>query len=187
MILIIGLGNPEKKFEKTRHNLGFLALNELAKQNNFSPWQKNPKANCLYAKKTNGQEIELVKPLTHMNNSGKSVKYLVQKHKLKTENLIVVHDDIDLTLGKIKIVKNRGSAGHKGVESIIKELKTKNFIRIRIGIQPITGKPNQPENFVLQNFSPAEEKIVKETIKKTIEAIVLILKNGWQKTQNIFN
>jgi len=187
MILIVGLGNPGNKFKKTRHNLGFLVLDELAKQNNFPSWQKNQKANCLYAKKINQPTVELIKPLTQMNNSGQSVKYLVQKHKIKPENLIVIHDDIDLLLGKIRLVKNRGAAGHRGVESIINELKTKDFIRIRIGIQPTTGKPTQPEKFVLQNFSLTEEKIIQETIKKTIELINFLLKEGWQKAQNIYN
>jgi len=138
MILIAGLGNPGKKYQGTRHNIGFLVIDQL--------------------KTLNPEGVVLAKPQTFMNNSGKAVKSLLGDYKEKPENLIVVHDDIDLPLGKIKIAKDRGAAGHKGVESIIKELKTKNFTRLRIGIQPKSGKPRKSEIFVLQKFKKEEEK-----------------------------
>ncbi len=168
MILIVGLGNPGKKYEKTRHNVGTRAIDEL--------------------KVLDLKNVILVKPKTFMNESGKAVKPLIEKYKIKPEDLIVIHDDIDLPLGKIRIVKNRGSAGHKGVESIIRELKTENFIRFRIGIQPQSGKPKNPENFVLQKFNKEEEKIVKEeVIKKIAEASELFLKEGLEKTMTKYN
>lgn len=167
MILVVGLGNPGKKYEKTRHNVGTRTIDEL--------------------EVLNLKNVILVKPKTFMNESGKAVKPLIEKYKIKPEDLIVIHDDIDLPLEKIRIVKNRGSAGHKGVESIIKELKTENFIRFRIGIQPRSGKPKNPENFVLQKFNKEEKKIVEEVIKKTAEAIELFLKEGLEKTMNKFN
>ncbi|OGZ23442.1 MAG: hypothetical protein A3A08_00305 [Candidatus Nealsonbacteria bacterium RIFCSPLOWO2_01_FULL_41_9] len=151
MILIVGLGNPGKKYEKTRHNIGSRVVGEL--------------------EALNLQNIILAKPSTFMNESGKAVKRLIQKSKIKIQNLIVVHDDIDIPLGEFKIQKNSGSAGHKGVESIIKELGTKNFHRIRIGICPETGKPKQVDKFVLQNFTKVEEKILKGVIKIIIEKI----------------
>jgi len=167
MILIIGLGNPGKKYEKTRHNVGTRAIDELE---------------ILGLK-----NVILTKPNTFMNESGKAVKPLIDKYKIKPGDLIVIHDDIDLPLEKIRIVRNRGSAGHKGVESIIKELKTENFIRFRIGIQPRSGKPKNPENFVLQKFNKEEEKIIDEVIKKTAEAIEYFLKEGLEKTMGKFN
>ena len=167
MILIVGLGNPGKKYEKTRHNVGTRAIDELE---------------VLGLK-----NVILVKPNTFMNESGKAVKPLIDKYKIKPGDLIVIHDDIDLPLEKIRIVRNRGSAGHKGVESIIKELKTENFIRFRIGIQPQPGKPKNPENFVLQKFNKKEEKIVKEVIQKTVFAIEIVLKEGLEKAMNEFN
>ncbi len=167
MILIVGLGNPGKKYEKTRHNVGTRAIDELE---------------VLGLK-----NVILVKPNTFMNESGKAVKPLIDKYKIKPGDLIVIHDDIDLPLEKIRIVRNRGSAGHKGVESIIKELKTENFIRFRIGIQPRPGKPKNPENFVLQKFNKKEEKIVKEVIQKTVFAIEIVLKEGLGKAMNEFN
>ena len=167
MILIVGLGNPGKKYEKTRHNVGTRAIDELE---------------VLGLK-----NVILVKPNTFMNESGKAVKPLIDKYKIKPGDLIVIHDDIDLPLEKIRIVRNRGSAGHKGVESIIKELKTENFIRFRIGIQPRPGKPKNPENFVLQKFNKDEEKTVKEVIKKTAEAIEFSLKTGLEKAMSKYN
>jgi len=151
MMLIVGLGNPGKKYEKTRHNIGSRIVGEL--------------------ESLNLSNVILAKPTTFMNDSGRAVKILNTKYRIQNTNLWVIHDDIDLPLGKIKIVKNRGSAGHKGVESIIKELGTKNFNRIRIGICPEAGKPKQVDKFVLQNFTKKEEKILKEVIQTVIEKI----------------
>lgn len=190
MILIVGLGNPGPKFEKTRHNTGFRVIDRFAKENGFSNWKKSKKNNCLYTKKEiTTKEIELIKPLAFMNNSGKVVKSIVKKHNLKPDNIVVAHDDIDLDLGKIKIVKNRGAAGHKGVQSIINELATKNFIRFRIGIRPqkIGNRKQKIENFVLKKFTEEEEKIIKEIIEKAVEVIEFFLKEGLEKTMNEFN
>ena len=134
-----------------------------------------------------------------MNESGKAVKDLLKTYKTKPDNLIVIHDDIDLPIGKIRIVKNRGAAGHKGVESIIKELKTKDFIRFRIGIQPKRKPANSSAvrrarqnkkflaGFVLQKFNKDEEMIVKGVIEKTIEAINTVIKEGLEKAMSKFN
>ena len=136
-----------------------------------------------------------------MNKSGKAVKIMTNFYKstrsslLAKPDLVVVHDDIDLPLGKIKIIKNRGAAGHKGIESIIREISTKDFIRFRIGISPSQvlrgkiweGKPKNAERFVLQKFKKEEEKIVKEVIEKTIEAIELTLKEGIEKSMSEYN
>ncbi len=167
MILIVGLGNPGKKYQKTRHNLGFRVVDEL--------------------KSLNLKNVTLAKPKTFMNLSGKAIKSLITNYKIPTTNIWVIHDDIDLPLGKIRISKGRGAAGHKGVESIIKELKTKNFVRFRIGIYPKTGKPKNPEKFVLQKFNKDEERLVKEAIKKTAEAIEFSLKVDLAKTMSRYN
>jgi len=151
MILIAGLGNPGKEYEKTRHNIGFRVIDELAKNK--------------------PSEAVLLKPQTFMNNSGEAVNTAVNFYKIKLADLWVIHDDIDLPLGEIKISQNRGSAGHKGVESIIKKLGTKDFNRVRIGIRPLRGKPEAVEKFVLQNFTKTEEKTIKEVIERTIQTI----------------
>ncbi len=135
MFLIVGLGNPGKKYQNTRHNIGFKAVNEIAANFEFIEWQII--FNTQISKgKINEKNIILAKPQTFMNLSGRSVSEIARFYKIKSENIIVIHDDIDLPLGKIRIVKSRGAAGHKGVGSIIKELGKKNFIRFRIGIQP---------------------------------------------------
>ena len=176
MTLIVGLGNPGKKFEKTRHNLGFRIIDKLAEN---KKWRKSRKADCLYVKIN---QVEIIKPLTYMNNSGKSVKYIQQKHSINPEDIIVVHDDIDLSLNTIRISKNISSAGHKGVQSIIDELETQDFIRIRLGINP--GYKVNTEKFVLEKFSKKEEEVLKEVIKKTIEAIKVVISEGVEKAQS---
>jgi len=173
MKLIVGLGNPGEKYKKTRHNLGFLMVDYLAAGNK---WKENKKANCLYIKKQIGlEEVELIKPLTFMNNSGKTVNYLQKKHRLKPENILIIHDEIDLPLGEIRIQKGRGPAGHKGVQSIINQLGTKDFIRIRVGIKPVENQSSDTEKFVLEKFTPAEEKIVQQTIKKAADLVTAAL------------
>ncbi len=176
MILIIGLGNPGNKYKKTRHNIGFRVIDALEKSLDFA----------------RDKEIILFKPQTFMNNSGKAVKHLITNYKIPFTHMWVIHDDIDLPLGTIRVSKNSSSGGHKGVQSIINELGTpnkslrdstgqaKNFVRIRIGIKP-EFKINT-ERFVLQNFTKAEEKIIEKVIKKVIETIKESLETGIKKT-----
>jgi len=192
-LLIVGLGNPGGKYKRTRHNVGFRVLEEFQKENDFPTFKLVRKFNSLISKgEFSGKKILLAKPQTFMNNSGQAVKLLIRNKKAmakltRIENLWVVHDDIDLPLGKIRISKGRGPAGHKGVESIIKELGTKNFVRIRVGIQPKTGKPKNPEKFVIQKFTKEEEKTLKSTIKKISQALKTTLTQGLQKAMTEFN
>ena len=193
MFLIVGLGNPGKKYQKTRHNLGFRVVDEIAANFQFSPAlsQKGGVQSIFNVKISKGEiankKIILAKPQTFMNLSGKAVKKLISNIQNLTSKLWIIHDDIDIPLGEIRIVKNRSSAGHKGVESIIKELGTKNFVRFRIGILPKTGKPKNAESFVLKKFNKEEEKIVKEVIKKTAEAIEMVLEEGTEKAMAKYN
>jgi PTH1 family peptidyl-tRNA hydrolase len=191
MIIIVGLGNPGKKYEKTRHNLGFRVVNEFAKESNFPDFKLKKKFLAeIKEGKIAGEKIILAKPQTFMNNSGQSVRLLTRGYKLEPNNLIIVHDDIDLTRGKIKIIKNHGSAGHKGVQSIIDELGSKNFVRFRIGIKPVASDRRQTtklEKIVLQKFNKEEEKILKEVIERTCQAIEMTIKEGTEKAMNEFN
>lgn len=190
MILIVGLGNPGEKYIKTRHNIGFRIINELGRKNNFPDFKFSKRFNAEISKENlNKKRIILAKPKTFMNNSGKAAKSIINYYSLQIKNLFVVHDDIDLPLGKMKISKDRGSAGQKGVQSIINELKTKDFIRFRIGIKPTKQeiKIKNIEKFVLQKFNKDEEKIIKETIKKTAEAIEIAIKQDIEKAMNKFN
>jgi len=189
--IIVGLGNPDKKYENTRHNAGRIVLEGFREKNKFPEWEFNKKANALISE----DEATLVLPETYMNKSGTSVKKFI-KNKDEFENLIVVHDDLDLPLGKFKIVFNRGSAGHKGVESIIDALGTKEFTRVRIGI--VSPKLNAKEgivssdvgdanDFVLKKFTEAELKQLNNVSKKVGEALLSIIKDGREHAMNKYN
>src|SRR3989344_2636840 len=188
MIIIIGLGNPGEKYEKTRHNIGRNIILNLKEKNDFPDFKFLKKANALNSEGIiNKEKILLTLPETFMNESGKTAKFLFRNYKTKSENIFVVHDDIDLDIGKIKISLNRGSAGHKGIESIIKEIGSKNFIRFRIGIKPANIKKKITEKLVLQKFTKEEKKIIEKISNKTIEAIELLLKENIKAAMNKFN
>lgn len=168
--LLAGLGNPDEKYKNTRHNIGYNFLNHLKKQWHLSAWQKDKKYPVEFVNLENkNKKIILAKPLVFMNNSGKVIKYLKQFYKFPMKNIFIIHDDSDISLGKFKISYNRGSAGHKGVESIICHLKSKSFYRIRIGIRPLSLKRKKAEEFVLKNFSPEESKIIEQLFPKIRE------------------
>ncbi len=183
MILIIGLGNPGFKYRKTRHNIGFMALDAFQKENNFPKFKQNKKAKAEITKgEINGQEVFLAKPQTYMNNSGFAVKYLLKESKAPSalhSCLIVIHDDFDLPLGEMKISQNSGSGGHRGVQSIIDALKTQNFTRARVGIRPIieglSSEANsdnlKAESFVLKKFSKEEEKKLAENLTQAVQVM----------------
>ncbi len=171
MILIVGLGNPGTKYKKTRHNIGFRVLDEFQIENNFSNFEFSKKSNSLISDGVvKDKTILLAKPQTFMNNSGKAVKALINFYKMKISDIIVIHDDIDLVFGTIRISEKRGSAGHKGVKSIIKELGTKDFTRIRIGIRnQKPGTKKNTEKYVLEKFIEQEEQELEKIIKQSLE------------------
>ncbi|MFH1822740.1 MAG: aminoacyl-tRNA hydrolase [Patescibacteria group bacterium] len=176
MNIIIGLGNPEKKYELTRHNAGFMVVEALAKEHNLE-WEISKKFKAEIAK---SQNLILVKPQTYINNSGQAVQALLAYYKLipkklgvlkiknsdLSEILTVIHDDIDIDLGKYKISVDSRSAGHRGVESIINYLKTKNFKRIRVGIKTASLEKMPADKFVLQKFSESEQKIINNILEE---------------------
>ena len=157
MKLIIGIGNPGSEYKDTRHNIGFMVVDKLEKEfaaGILPTWQKDEKKNVLTAKIG---EVLLVKPQTFMNKSGFAVRALVDFYKLTPADVWVIHDDIDLPLGKIKIREKGGSAGHHGIESIIKELGTDEFIRFRLGIgRGEETKDRSVISFVLSRFRQSE-------------------------------
>jgi len=192
MKIIVGLGNPGKKFEKTRHNLGFMVLDRFARKNKFPKFKMKKEFLATVSEKKIGKEkIILVKPQTFMNNSGLAVKRIFEKLRTSnieplTSNLWVIHDDLDIPFGKIKISFGRGSGGHKGVQSIIDEIGRKDFVRFRIGI----GKKEvgiRKEEFVLEKFSKREEKILKKVIEMVCRAIEIAIKEGIEKAMSEFN
>lgn len=186
MIIIVGLGNPGEQYKNTRHNVGFMAVDAFAKINNFPDFKLQKKSNALVSEHTLGNEaVVLAKPQTFMNESGKSVKQLISNTEAKMADLVIIHDDIDLPIGKIKIIKDRGSAGHKGVESIIKNIGNDGLIRFRIGIGP--KNKTEAKKIVLKNFSEKEQKIINEIMQKAVNALDLFVKEGLDKTMNEYN
>ncbi len=166
MKLVVGLGNPDKKYEHTRHNCGFKAIDFYATKNNLT--FKN-KFNSLYTETiVNGEKIILVKPLTYMNLSGNAVRKYVDFYNINIKDLLIIYDDVDFKVGTYKIKRNGSSGGHNGIKSIIDNLKTEEIQRIRIGI----SKNVIPlMDYVLSNFNKEEEKMV-ESLLPTIASII---------------
>jgi len=189
MKIIVGLGNPEEKYQNTRHNLGFMVVEVLAKK--FLPlkqtsWEEDGRANALVLRVP--PDILLVKPLTFVNASGKAVASLVSSFKLQASNIWVIHDDVDLPLGRIKIRIGGGAAGHHGVESIIEELGADEFVRFRLGIgHPGRGGDDLVKRYVLREFDINERSELKRMIKKTVKAIQIALEKGLERAMNEFN
>ena len=184
--LIVGLGNPGEEYANTRHNSGRQVLEYFRKKNDFPEWTADKSLKALVSKDSWGKDkVILLMPDNFMNVSGKSVAPLIKNAK-DAERTIVVYDDLDLPLGSLKISFNRSSGGHKGVESIIKALKTRAFARLRIGVCPSTpsGKLRKPKgeqellDFIVGEFKKPEMEVMKKVTKKASEALALILDEG---------
>jgi len=195
MYVIVGLGNPGEEYEKTRHNTGRIVLGRFLETFSFPEMKANKKYFGLTTSgKIKKELVTVLFPETFMNKSGSSVASIVTSKK-KAESLVVVHDDLDLPLGKIKISYNRGTGGHRGVHSIVRALKTEAFVRIRVGISPVTagGKIRKPlgekevDKHILSKFKPAEEVELKKVSKKIAEALESIILEGRELAMNRFN
>lgn len=188
MILIVGLGNPGKKYRLTRHNAGFLALEIFQKvyKDTFSDWQENKKFQAIISE-SRDKKIKLILPQTFMNNSGESVAALAKFYKVPSTNIWVVHDDLDLALGKIKIQINHSAAGHNGLKSIIEKLGNQNFGRFRIGIKPLIASPLPGAELVLKDFTAPEKKSLKEVLAQTAAALNEALSKNLNSAMNKFN
>jgi PTH1 family peptidyl-tRNA hydrolase len=190
MKLIVGLGNPGLRYANNRHNIGFMCLNHFARMQGIRLDSKQGQARTGTGE-INGEKIVLARPQTFMNSSGKSVSRLVQKYKIEPGDLIVIHDDLDLPLGKIRIRQGGSSGGHKGIESIINELGSQDFIRVRIGIGRPIGADEASEadviDYVLNDFDPDEKQIITEVIPKVSEAILCLLNEGLTAAMNKYN
>lgn len=174
MKLIVGLGNPGKKYEKTRHNAGFLLLDMLAQAYHSSNWSLSKKFNAEISEgMIHEQKVLLAKPMTFMNNSGQSVGLIAQFYKLSPADILVVHDDKDIALGEVKKQTDRGHAGHNGIRSIIEHLGTKDFTRIRVGVAPDDARRmKDTAKYVLGKFGIFEKRTLKavgENIQSDIE------------------
>lgn len=185
MYLIVGLGNPEKDYNNTRHNMGFHTINKLAKQYKIEV-TKNKFKSLFGTGIIEGEKAILLKPQTFMNLSGESIKEAMQFYKMETEELIVIYDDIDIDPGFIKIRKVGGSGTHNGMKSVIKELNTKNFKRVRVGI----GMPDKKEDlieYVIGAIADEDKEKLDKGTDLARQAITEIIKNGIDVAMNKFN
>lgn len=183
MWLIAGLGNPGNKYANTRHNLGFIVIESLSSKLNIS--LKNKSKNFTFGKGCiDEHNIILIKPITFMNRSGIAVRDACKKFS-RIENMIVIHDDIDLDVEKIRIKKNGSAGGHRGIESIIELTGTKDFLRLKIGIGRSTRIP--PEDYVLRPFTKKERPAIQNSIGNAVDAIEMIINRGISCAQNEFH
>ncbi len=191
MKLIVGLGNPGRGYANNRHNIGFACVNHFARTRGIRFDKKRGKAR-IGTGEVAGNEIVVAKPQTYMNLSGQSVSRLIRKFNIDLGDIVVVHDDLDLPPGKIRIRHGGSSGGHKGVESIINELGSQDFIRIRLGIgRPTTGDVEISEAdivaYVLSDFVPDEKQIITQVIPRVSEAILCLLTESLTSAMNKYN
>jgi PTH1 family peptidyl-tRNA hydrolase len=200
--IIAGLGNPGEEYENTRHNTGRIVLNAVAKAFDVEDFSFDKKMNALVSKGKIGKEkVIFIEPETFMNKSGKALASIVKvknnaKLKLKTaDNLVVVYDDFQLPIGRIKISYNRSSGGHNGLESVIKAVKTEAFVRIRVGTAAENAKGNarvphgdeKVLKFILGKYKEDEMNELKKVFKKVAEAVEMIVKEGREKAMSVYN
>lgn len=190
--LIVGLGNPEPKYDQTRHNIGFAAVDAMSRS-----WQvtlsENRKFQGMFGEgmRPQADKIRLLKPLTYMNRSGQAMRAVTDWYKLPPESVLVIYDDMDLPLGKIRLRLSGSAGGHNGMKSAIAHLGTQNFPRLRIGI----GRPQDATSsddpsavsHVLGRFSSAESQVMSEVLQIVVEAVELSFKQGVEKAMNRYN
>ena len=185
MILVVGLGNPGSEYASTKHNIGYLAVDEIGKRVGIE--LKKKKFNGSYGEGfVNNEKLLLLKPETYMNRSGESVSSAAKFYNIPTKNIIVIHDEMDLPTGSVRIKAGGGSAGHKGINSIVAYLGDRNFVRVRIGI----GKPREKSrgaSHVLSQFGIEEDALVRDSISRSADAVMEIIERGLEKAMNKFN
>jgi PTH1 family peptidyl-tRNA hydrolase len=181
--LIVGLGNPGVRYARTRHNVGFLAVELFAADHGMDFREKTDYRICDGS--IDGGKIVVTEPLTFMNRSGSAVRKVVDKYYLPPEKIIVVHDDLDMETGRLKIRRNGSSGGHKGVESIIQSIGSREFVRVKIGIGRDDG--TAVESYVLSKFRKEELPLIREAIGRAAESVGAIITMGIDKAMNRYN
>jgi len=184
LYLIVGLGNPEKQYAGNRHNVGFQAIDRLAAQYGIRCSKK--RFNALWGEGKIGEHrVILVKPLTYMNESGKAVGPMSGVFKVRPDRILVIHDDLDLPLGKLRLRSGGSSGGHRGVTSLIENLGTPEFIRLRVGIgRPIQG---DPVDYVLDDFARDQAPVIQQTLDALPDVIKIVLDEGLRQAMNRYN
>ena len=185
MYLIVGLGNPEEDYSKTRHNMGFNTINKISEEYKIAVDKRKFKA--LYGTgEIEGKKVILLKPQTYMNLSGESVQEIMHYYKIPVEELIVIYDDMDVKIGAIKIRKKGGPGTHNGMKSVVNNINSQEFARVRVGI----GSPENKTDlisYVIGAIPQEEIEILDKATTKAKDAVVEIVKNGLDKAINIFN
>jgi len=194
--IIVGLGNPGPEYEKTRHNAGRIVAEIFRKKNNFAAFAYDKRMNALISKGSlaKGKDVLVVMPETFMNKSGNSMKGVISSAG-ELERTVIIHDDLDLSLDKIKVSYNKSSGGHKGVESVMRALGTEKFMRIRVGISPADkkGRAKKPHgedkinNYILKQLKADDLKLLEKQAKKSAEAVAAIIMEGKEKAMTDFN
>ena len=186
MKLIVGLGNPESQYEYTRHNLGFLVVKSIAQEQNLK-FKKSAVTQAMEVKVVfEGEPCSLMLPLTYMNNSGLAVKAWITKKDLNIQDVLIVYDDLALDFGTLRLRPSGSHGGHNGIRSIIEQLGSSDFARLRLGI----GKPNQHQDtadYVLSDFTSGEKKILPDFINEAVACTTSWVKQGTKSTMNLFN
>ena len=185
--LIVGLGNPEPKYDLTRHNIGFAAVDELAKAWQM-PLKENKRFQGLFSEGValGGRKVRLLKPLTYMNRSGQSVRAVTDWYKLQPQSVLVIYDDMDLPVGRLRMRLSGSAGGHNGMKSIIAHLGSQDFPRLRIGIGKSDGEKGTVSH-VLGKFAPEESETIEEVLYVSVKAIELSLKEGIEQSMNRYN
>ncbi len=185
MKIVLGLGNPGRKYERTRHNLGFLVVSHVASRNGIV-FKKKKYSSWIGEWQRDEEEILLVKPQTYMNHSGHAVKNLFRYLPISAKDLIVIQDDLDLPFGRIRVRSRGGAGGHRGVLSILEALREENFLRVRVGVgRPPAGV--DPTDYVLEPFAPEERAQLEEVVSKAADAVECLLLEGPERAMARFN
>ncbi len=185
MRVIFGLGNPGKDYEQSRHNIGFRVIDKLSQEHRIELNKHSCQA-WIGEGEVGKEEVFLVKPLTLVNAAGVSLLQLKQKHEVSPEDIMVISDDVNLELGKLRLARRGGDGGHKGLRSIIEFLGTEEFPRLRIGID----RPEQKielKGFVLGEFTLREKKVIEETISRASQAVEMVIRQGIDETMKLYN
>lgn len=182
--LIVGLGNPGAEYERTRHNVGFVVVDAIAEQAGVAGWRRKFSAHMASAV-VGGMRAWLQKPTTYMNASGQAVHDAADYHNVVAANVVVIHDDVDLEIGRLKLKFGGGDGGHKGVASVTRSLGTPTFARVRLGIGKKPGY--ETADYVLASFSRAEQKLIQTTVEEGRDAVCAILRDGIAAAMNRYN
>lgn len=183
----MGLGNPGPQYARNRHNAGFQCLNYLAKEHRLAFSEKGGHARLALGR-MGGQEVVLAKPQTYMNLSGRSLAALKSRYRLSLGDILVVHDDVDLPLGRLRLRARGGAGGHRGLESIIQALASQDFARLRIGVgRPQAAGEEGLRDYVLSDFTPEEVAVLREVFPRAAEAVLCALEEGLEAAMNRYN